>query len=295
MMDRPKCIVCNKEDVRNIVRNIGKYRSELELFMNREIYGCAGCQLAWVHRGPSDVDLMLYYRNEYGHRRDHFPPPDIYFSDVKNMFKPDRSQTQMELLKKHCGPKRDFNRVLDIGAAFGNTFVFLRELLSKRAEMYAVEPDEVVHGYLDYLGVNYFDNLEEVKALDFDLIVASNVLEHFRLPRVLDTLQWIVNALRPGGLLLVEVPQDNFFRFPELVGMNHTPHLTFFSREALHKLLRKFGLNLLFSSAYGTPIRRDIWFSKHLFVNRVLRLFKSKKKSIYGRTFNTLRVLSKKI
>ncbi|MFQ3680211.1 MAG: methyltransferase domain-containing protein, partial [Pseudanabaenaceae cyanobacterium] len=54
-------------------------------------------------------------------------------------------------------------------------------------------------------------SIAEVPAQDFDWVYTAHTLEHFT---DLSTIfRDIANCLRPGGLLLVEVPNFDFFRF----------------------------------------------------------------------------------
>ena len=82
----------------------------------------------------------------------------------------------------------------------------------------------------------------------FDFIQVCHVLEHVSSPN--EFVKEVVKSLKPGGVLYIEVPQDqsdeNISRFkvePNLI--NHTihEHLNLFSRGALSALAIQIGLD----------------------------------------------------
>ncbi len=97
----------------------------------------------------------------------------------------------------------------------------------------------------------------------FDIIVAADVIEH--LPRPGQVLRDVRRVLRPGGQVLLSVP--NFAHwYPRLRvaaglfgydrrGILDETHLRFFTRRTLRRLVRASGFDILEEQATGLPLR----------------------------------------
>ena len=149
-------------------------------------------------------------------------------------------------------------RVLDIGCGNG---AFL--LTAKRAgwEPLGVDTSETPRELLapHDIEVKVTDGLELLRQhpRDFDLIHVNHSLEH--IPAAADTVLAARSALRPGGLLYVEVPnefENLVYRALELLGRKRrggsifgrsaapvqpSPHLYFFSKRSLTQLAKRAG------------------------------------------------------
>jgi SAM-dependent methyltransferase len=102
---------------------------------------------------------------------------------------------------------------------------------------------------------------EEVGA-GYDVVVAGDVIEH--LSRPVDILRQITRILRPGGQLLLSVP--NFAHwYPrtrvaigafgyDRRGILDDTHLRFFTRLSLRRLVRDAGFDILEETATGLPL-----------------------------------------
>ena len=84
-------------------------------------------------------------------------------------------------------------------------------------------------------------------AQEYDLLVCSQVLEHVPYPG--DVLQDLVQAMRPGTLLYVEVPQEQLMRGSDPLQNKHHwhEHINFFSERSLDVLLGNHGLRVVAS------------------------------------------------
>jgi SAM-dependent methyltransferase len=103
--------------------------------------------------------------------------------------------------------------------------------------------------------------LEELTG-EYDLIVAADVIEH--LPRPAQTLQEARSLLRPGGQLLLSVP--NFAHwYPRIRvllgafgydrrGILDDTHLRFFTRRTLRRTVRRAGFDILEERSTGLPL-----------------------------------------
>ena len=78
----------------------------------------------------------------------------------------------------------------------------------------------------------------------------SHVLEHFQAYQLESILTNLLNYLAYDGVLIVEVPNDNFKIFnPEYV--NQSPHLSFFSLDSIKILFEKNGFEILYLNTVG--------------------------------------------
>jgi SAM-dependent methyltransferase len=92
----------------------------------------------------------------------------------------------------------------------------------------------------------------------FDVIVMSHVLEHLLEPRAV--LPLLYERLAPGGILYIEVPNiptGSLSGYPDHMWAPRCdePHITFFSADALSRLLRSAGLDLISCDTAGPPYR----------------------------------------
>jgi SAM-dependent methyltransferase len=198
-------------------------------------------------------DLGAYYANEYGksHGRQGLEPSFFQTIDTSESKKVNRARWHARLLNERFGT---FARVLDIGAGPG---FFLHHV--DAAEKVAIETDRLSQRMLGALGVNVIDGLES--AGNPDAIVLSHVLEHIPATEYKAFTRKIVDALAPGGVLLIEVPSWGFLHRDQRTadGKTHDPHTLFFSMRALLQSVEGADLVLaqneryLFTARNGRP------------------------------------------
>jgi SAM-dependent methyltransferase len=140
-------------------------------------------------------------------------------------------------------------RVLDVGAATGYIGEAIRA--ARPAELVGVETDEKARAALRYERV--FGALEAVPTdAGHDLALLLDVIEHTPDPR--ETLERTARRVKPGGTLLVSVPNVAHWsvRIPLLLGrfeyqksgiLDRT-HLRFFTRRSFLRTLREAGLEV---------------------------------------------------
>jgi len=130
-------------------------------------------------------------------------------------------------------------RLLDLGCYCG----LLLDLARARGwDAIGVEPEETARRYaVEHLGLNVFGGTLDQATFPlhtFDVVVSLQVFEHLLDPR--ENLDQITRVLKPGGLLVVEVPGIDNFGF-RLLGRWHRHfarhHLFFFSTRTLTRLL----------------------------------------------------------
>jgi len=156
------------------------------------------------------------------------------------------------------------SRVLELGPGPG---FFARTWLDRHPTTIfkAIETDSSCHASLKEIGVHLVDCAERhAKEDPFDLVVMSHVLEHVSRP-----IQFISEAtqnLRKGGALFIEVPCRDW----EHKNMDE-PHLLFFDKEPMKRLLGNQGFGEIKVSYHGQKIANLRNASKVLSIIMALR------------------------
>jgi SAM-dependent methyltransferase len=158
--------------------------------------------------------------------------------------------------------RRPCSRVLDLGCSGGLLAGHIRA-----AGHYVTGVD-----YLEIPGVR--DRTDEFYLADlsngipaevgagYDVVLAGDVIEH--LPRPKETLREILRVLRPGGELLMSVPNFGHW-YPrgrvmlglfgyDRRGILDDTHLRFFTRSSLRRLVRNCGFDIVEEQATGLPL-----------------------------------------
>lgn len=175
-------------------------------------------------------------------------------------------ETGLSRLTRHAGNQ---GRLLDVGCGHG---FFLRTASSAGWEAHGIDVSEHALAYgrnrLDLQHMTRGDFLQSgFPDGHFDAVTLWNSLEHVASPSA--TVAEAVRVLRPGGVLMVRVPNIDFSRLLwrfrpllSLVGMGHwsylmTPppqHLFGFSRKTIRALLEKHGFEVLEVSPAGVKV-----------------------------------------
>lgn len=151
------------------------------------------------------------------------------------------------------------SRILDVGCAAGAMTLAVNRGKSNR--VLGVEPDatraalarangiEVVEGYVDYALVSQHG--------PFDAVVFADVLEHCTNPT--DLLRIGIAALRPGGVLIISVPNVAHWSVRQRLlrgrweyasyGIMDATHLRWFTHASLQRLLEGQGLKVVHMQA----------------------------------------------
>ncbi|GIF74915.1 bifunctional glycosyltransferase/class I SAM-dependent methyltransferase [Asanoa siamensis] len=153
-------------------------------------------------------------------------------------------------------------KVLDIGCSGGRLAEFMRAAGHHVTGVDYLE----VPGVRDRVDVFYQADLTngippEI-GVGFDVVIAGDIIEH--LPRPTETMREIRRVLRPGGQVLLSVPNfghwyprarvlSGMFGYDRRGILDNT-HLRFFTRASLRRLVRKAGFDLLDERATGLPL-----------------------------------------
>jgi len=191
-----------------------------------EVVRCQACRLAYVNPRPAPEHLERYYPHDYYGAR--HPIFKDYLADLR---------------VRALGPGPPGARLLDIGCGRGDFILACRR---KGWRVNGVEQaNSLVMRLRETLGIEVVTP-EAIPTLPngaFDFVTLWHVLEHLPEPR--ESLREVARLLKPGGRLLVEVP--NFGSWQAHLGRAHwhhmdvPRHLLHFDRAALAALLARAG------------------------------------------------------
>lgn len=154
------------------------------------------------------------------------------------------------------------SRVLDLGCSNGHLAERMRSAghYVTGVDMYELEG---VHDRVDrFICADLANGIPDDVGDGYDFIIAADVIEH--LPRPTQTLQRAAQLLRPGGQLLLSVP--NFAHwYPrtrvalglfgyDRRGILDETHLRFFTRRTLRRTVERSGLDILEERSTGLPL-----------------------------------------
>lgn len=229
------------------------------------LYECPKCGFVSTQPKLSNQEMQKYY-------------PEDYLSYPTAI---DDEKTWHQRASRQRGVRRkcDFavresgvatGKVLDVGCATG---IFLKEMQNRGWQAYGIEPSDYAANYAkeqlklnvthDYLQADSFE------ANQFDLITLWDVFEH--LPNPQETLHIIHKILKPGGVLLLCLPNPeswNRYWFKEAwAGWDVPRHHYGYKAKTLTQLLKKHGFGFKriksFTGHHGmTTISIDFWLKK---------------------------------
>ena len=141
-------------------------------------------------------------------------------------------------------------RVLEIGPGHGFLCKHFKAKIPDLAYV-AVESDLSLHSRLEKLGAEVYSDLSDVPEESFDMVVASHVLEHLSEP--VEFARALHCLIAPGGCIFIEVPCRDF----EFKDMDE-PHLLFFDKPGMERLLQQIGFREIVLSYHGQEITKMV-------------------------------------
>jgi 2-polyprenyl-3-methyl-5-hydroxy-6-metoxy-1,4-benzoquinol methylase len=229
------------------------------------LYECPECGLVSTQPKLSNQAMKKYYPEDY----------------IAYPIAVDDEKTWHQRADRQRGVRRrcDFairesgmatGKVLDVGCATG---VFLKGMQNRGWQAFGIEPSDYAAHYAqerlnldvkhDYLQADSYESNQ------FDLVTLWDVFEH--LPNPEETLQIIHNILKPGGVLLLGLPNpeswDRYWFKDAWSGWDVPRHYYVYKTKALTRLLKKHGFRFKriksFTGRHGAmAISFDFWFKK---------------------------------
>lgn len=196
---------------------------------------------------PSAEEITRYYADEF--YSSNYPRLNNSALDVQVVDKDFHDAHREDLCSKIAelsGRPLAGQTILDIGCGWGQFLLYFRE---KGGICYGFDPAPEAVAYARAQGLNVvqagMESIDVFNGLKFDVVTLLNVLEHLADP-VAVVAEIRDRILKPGGILLIEVPND-FNAFQEagkaIHGLNEwwvapPAHLNYFNNESLQRLLR---------------------------------------------------------
>lgn len=195
-----------------------------DLFPNLGILGCADCGLVQAdHAVFDETKLKAFYEAEY---RRHDTPKNEY----AGVLKVKGFEARADALLRGALPLlagKAVTTIFELGAGYGYNIKRFGSHFPK-AKLYADDPDSNHNLFADIARAP----IDEITP---DIVILSHVLEHLVRPH--EYIRKIVSRLTPGGVLVIEVPNEKH----ELLTAkgSHQPHITFFTRATLTATLAR--------------------------------------------------------
>lgn len=165
-----------------------------------EIRNCSNCKTSFASRYPDQDFLSGYYSNYYkGHNDDQNVTTNSAIRFARHIARIS--------LKKLSGSYPTKFKVLDYGGGDGSIGVEVAKILiTKRSinvDVDVFENQSSLYGVDKRTDCNYFFEIGELSS-EYNLIIASGVLEHVRNP--LEVLITMVDRLADGGMIYIRTP-----------------------------------------------------------------------------------------
>ena len=203
---------------------------------------CDTCGLVYQNPRPTMEEIGAYYPPEYESYQPLSGQKKLpWLLGKAYQYGTDKRCRIVTRLQQNGG------RLLDVGCATGNFLMGMKRL--PNWELYGVEPNEHAARVAQENGLNVFVGvLEQARYPDnfFDAVTLWDVLEHLHDPKT--SLKEIFRILKPGGLLVVRVPNldswdAGIFR-RAWAGLDAPRHLYVFDRRTLSQILEQAGLRV---------------------------------------------------
>jgi SAM-dependent methyltransferase len=219
---------------------------------DHQVHRCGSCGLGFVADLPSAEELERFYRDGYydvaSAEKSGGLGYHTAYRELEDGLKRMYGDFLDEVEQRH--PGRRFDRVLDVGCAYGFFLDVARERFAP-SELVGLDVTEEARSIKER-GYSFHHGFIEDVALPeshFDLVFMGDAFEHVRDPvRVAERLAAV---LAPGGVLVLTTV-DFDARLARLLGrrwrlMKPPEHLFYWNRRSLEKLFSRRGLSARFA------------------------------------------------
>lgn len=192
-------------------------------------------------------DYSYHYRKWHNESDSHFSSMSDYFA---------RKLRSLDVLKPG-------QRVLEVGCGWGFCLGGLAQLGINDADAYDIDPTAVAlcqsRGFnAKLLAVVDIGPWMDEHAGLYDTILAFDVVEHVPSDTLPNVLRGIFHALKPGGVLVCQVPNADSIIASHMRHVDHT-HYTAFTATSLDGLLHEAGFNPATVTDADLPEQRPSW------------------------------------
>lgn len=236
MMAQNNCPVCGSTKY----KVIHSYNGVSALFKNMQLLECEECHMVFAGPAPSEEDLEKYnagyFENAHGGRSTNNISIAFFYAIARLRF-----AFLKKFIAKHAIA---ITRVLEIGPGHG---YFAENWLQHypQNKYLAIESDASCFDSLKDAGVQIINDVNRID--EVDAVVMSHVLEHITPPKPF--IKTFTNPLRKNGVLFIEVPCQDW-KHKKIV----EPHLLFFEKRTMTKLLEDCGFENIEVAYYGKKI-----------------------------------------
>ncbi len=243
-MESFTCPICNYHE-KNPFLEVWDHQQNEQF----SVVKCSECGLVSLDELPSPALLEKYYADSY-----HYQIKEKGFVHfLESNLNQAMHQKHLKMIERKTGKMFSGRKLLDLGCGSG---YFLKFAKLRGWEVYGVEMSNYAADIARKQGISVSTkSVTEANFLseEFDVITMFNVLEHMtNLNEVMaNNYRW----LKPGGLLVVEVPNVNSMQ-RNIFGGNWVHwdvprHIFHFSPETLRKLAEKNGFKVI--EEYSLP------------------------------------------
>jgi SAM-dependent methyltransferase len=207
------------------------------------VIDCRECGFAHLWPKPSAEELAEYYARSF--YETHTPPDWAEKEEAEQSYweieYADRLQTFTEILSKSTG------KLLDVGCGGGWLLSYAK---ARGWDVVGIEPSQAMWERASRHAPVFLGTFPEVdlhKHVPFDAVHLKLVMEHVSEP--MKVLRAVRDVLRPGGAVVVQVPND--FNPAQLAARDllhkepwwvvHPVHVNYFTFESLERTLRRAG------------------------------------------------------
>ena len=217
---------------------------------------CTGCGLIYVNPRPSVDSLSRYY-------------PQTHQSSSPALYERSDARPRIRLVSGLLGGTP--GRILDVGCGKGLLLLGLRE---RGWEVCGTELSEASAQIASTAGITVYNLPVEECPFElefFDVVTLYHSLEHMTNPQ--KTLKAVHRLLRPGGFLVVEVPNIGSWYArafgTEWFHLDVPRHLYHFNRQTLQRMLETCGFLVRSKSTHN--VQYDAFGTVQSILNRVFR------------------------